>query len=128
MRVEPEHSKSNVANLIEKMKKKITPFYFDQESWELSAVPYDWHDDVKLVFQNLLAGNDMQVTRTLLTGHSTYYTNDLSYYNGMVSDTVVGLETNFQKYTSFENAMQNLNFTSCMNLISCLKIIMKVSA
>ena len=128
MREEPEHFKSNVPKIIELRKKRITPFYFDQESWDLPATPKYWLHDVALFFQNLLAGNDMQATRTFLTGQSTDYIEDFSYYDGMTVDTVVGVVTNFHKYKSFENAMQNLNSTSCMNLINCLKIIMKVSA
>ena len=123
IRKNPEKLNTFVATEIEKVKRNIAPFYFDHKSSDLQNGPDLWLNDVKLAYKNILAGNDMKETRSTLTGLSSY-TEDADY--GLVETSVISL-TNVPRYMVFRNAMQNLNYTSCLNLALCHQIRMKVS-
>ena len=121
----PENLNSFVAKRIDKMKKAITPIYFDHESSESQDGPYSWFEDVTLAYKNILAGNDMQKTRSILTGLSTSI-EDVSDSGGVTTSVIEVKKLRPQKYRDFDSAMQNLNYTSCFNLAICHQIRMKV--
>ena len=127
----PGHSNTLLAKMMNEIKKEIIPFYFDRPSSHLSNGPELWFDDVTQAYINILAGNDMQETRSILTGMSTSI-EDVSYF-GEAATTVTVVERNIhesylrpQKYVIFETTMQNLNSTSCLNLAICHQIRVKV--
>ena len=131
MQERPENLNAFVATKIDKIKRAMAPSYFDHEMSDLPNGPYLWFDDVTLAFKNILAGNDMQETRSLFTGMSTSVEDVTSF--GTLATSIILVIRNINvpqlwpnKYLVFENAMQNLNSTSCLNLAICHQNQMKV--
>ena len=122
---QPENINAHVAKRIDEMKRLITPFYFDHESSDSQLGPYSWFEDVKLAYENILAGNDMQKTRSLLTGLSTSM-KDVTDFGGVTTNVIEVKELRPQKYRDLDSAMHYLNYTSCFNLAICHQIRMKV--
>ena len=131
MRKNPEKLNTFVEKEIDGVKKAMALSYFDHESSDLKNWPYLWFDDVTLAYKNILVGNNMQETRSILTGLTTSV-HDWS--QGTIITNMISVSRNIrvptlwpQKYTDYESAMQNLNSTSCFDLAFCHQIRMKVS-
>ena len=108
---------------IEEVKKVVALSYFHHPS---SALQYDgfdqWFSDVILAYQNILAGNDMQKTRSILTGVSSTMEDedDRFHFEVETSEMLTKINNNdIPRSEDFQNAIQNLDFTSCMSLSIC---------
>ena len=126
MRKHPENLNTFVEKEIDGVKKAMALSYFDHESSDLKNGPNLWFDNVTLAYKNILVGNDMQETRSILTGLLTLV-QDVTL-SGNVVTNYIEVKRNIrvpklwpQKY------MNDLNSTSCLNLAYCHQIRMKVS-
>ena len=71
MQKNPENLNALIATEIDGLKRDIAPYYFDHESSDSQYGPYYWFENITLAYKNILAGNDMQETRSMLTGLSS---------------------------------------------------------
>ena len=112
------------------MKGEVTLFYFNHESSGLKDGPEIWFEDVLLAYKNILAGRDMQETRSTLTGMSTetfeYPFGDVLNGGNEVKRNARIERLRPQKYALLQSEMQSLNTTACFSLAHCHEIRMKV--
>ena len=128
IRAKPEYLNTRITEAIAKMKGEVTLFYFNHESSGLKDGPEMWFEDVLLAYKNILAGRDMQETRSTLTGMSTEAFDLPSEFvsNGGNEVKINAHLLRPQKYALLQSAMQSLNTTACFSLAHCHEIRMKV--
>ena len=131
MREKPKNLNTFVAKEIDGLKKKMAPLYFDHDSSDIQNGPYLWFDDITLAYKNILAGNDLRETRSILTGLSTSV--DDATFLRTVATSMISVTRSMNlptlkkhKYKAFESAMEKLNSTSCLNMAICHQTRIKV--
>ena len=125
---EPENLNKFAAINVDEVKKVIALAYFHHISTGLQYDGLDqWFNAVILAYQNILGGNDMLETRSILTGVSSSMENVSSRLEVETSEMLAKIKNNhIPRSKVFQNAIQNLDFTSCMNLSICHQMRMKV--
>ena len=82
-----ENLNAHIAKAIDGLKKDIAPYYFYHESSDSQYGPYYWFENITLAYKNILAGNYMQETRSMLTGLSSSM-EDLSDFGGVQTSVI----------------------------------------
>ena len=123
MRNHTENLNKFAAINFDEVKKVVALSYFHHQ---YTALQYDgldqWFSDVILAYQNILAGNDMHETRSILTGVSSTMEDedDRFHFEVETSEMLTKININdIPRSDVFQNAIQDLDFSSCMSLSIC---------
>ena len=120
--MKPENLNKFAAINIDEVKKVVALSYFHHPSSALPDGIDQWFSDVILAYQNILAGNDMQETRSILTGVSSTMEDEDDRFRFEVetSEMLTKINNNdIPRSEVFQKAIQSLDFTSCMSLSIC---------
>ena len=137
LREKPENLGAHITKQIDLVKRVIAPFYMDHIDIDGELIlrqSREWSDNVMHAYKNLLLGNDMQKFKSELTGFTTYTFPEPDVRTVQTSVKYIykiidlpNLDKLRQsKYAYFENALRDLNITSCELLASCHKKRFKV--